>query len=78
MKSILDPSFKYTKSVETDLRKTFARVRKEQRQQEASAAIVEKGDSLAANAAPPPQIPEAQAGYSARGNWSGPRLVDVA
>ena len=33
MKSILDPSFRYTKSVETDLRKTFARVRRELRQQ---------------------------------------------
>lgn len=31
MKSILDPSFRYTKSVETDLRKTFARVRRELR-----------------------------------------------
>ena len=29
MKSILDPSFRYTQSVETDLRKTFARVRRE-------------------------------------------------
>jgi hypothetical protein len=26
MKSILDPSFRYTRSVETDLRKTFARI----------------------------------------------------
>ncbi len=34
MKSILDPSFRYTKSVETDLRKTFARVRRELRKQE--------------------------------------------
>ena len=33
MKSILDPSFHYTKSVETDLRKTFARVRRELRKQ---------------------------------------------
>ena len=32
MKSILDPSFRYTKSVDTDLRKTFARIRREQRQ----------------------------------------------
>lgn len=31
MKSLLDPEFKYTPSVETDLRKTFARVRREQR-----------------------------------------------
>jgi hypothetical protein len=34
MKSILDPSFRYTKSVETDLRKTFARVRREIRRQQ--------------------------------------------
>jgi hypothetical protein len=31
MKSILDPSFRYTRSVDTDLRKTFARIRREQR-----------------------------------------------
>jgi hypothetical protein len=34
MKSILDPSFRYTKSVETDLRKTFARVHRELRKQQ--------------------------------------------
>lgn len=34
MKSILDPSFRYTKSVETDLRKTFARVRRELRKEQ--------------------------------------------
>ena len=34
MKSILDPSFRYTKSVETDIRKTFARVRRERRRQQ--------------------------------------------
>ena len=33
MKSILDSSFRYTKSVDTDLRKTFARIRREQRKQ---------------------------------------------
>lgn len=33
MKSILDPSFQYTPSVNTDLRKTFARIRREQRRQ---------------------------------------------
>jgi hypothetical protein len=30
MKSILDPSFRYTKSIDTDIRKTFARIRREQ------------------------------------------------
>jgi len=34
MKSILDPSFRYTTSVETDLRKTFARVRRDLRKQQ--------------------------------------------
>lgn len=40
MKSILDPSFRYTKSVETDLRKTFARVRRELRKQEQEQSTV--------------------------------------
>jgi hypothetical protein len=31
MKSILDPTFRYTSSAATDLRKTFARIRREQR-----------------------------------------------
>ena len=39
MKSILDPSFRYTKSVETDLRKTFARIRREQRKQQQAASM---------------------------------------
>lgn len=34
MKSILDRSFRYTPSAQTDLRKTFARVRREQRRQD--------------------------------------------
>jgi hypothetical protein len=32
MKSILDSSFRYTRSIDTDLRKTFARIRREQQQ----------------------------------------------
>lgn len=32
MKSILDPSFKYYPSVDTDLRRTFQRIREEMRQ----------------------------------------------
>lgn len=31
MKSILDPSFRYTPSAGTDLRKTFARIRRKQK-----------------------------------------------
>lgn len=34
MKSILDDSFRYTSSVQTDLKKTFARIRREQREQD--------------------------------------------
>jgi len=36
MKSILDPSFRYTPSVQTDVRKTFARIRRELREREQS------------------------------------------
>lgn len=32
MKTILDPSFRYTTSFNTDLKKTFARIRRTQRQ----------------------------------------------
>jgi hypothetical protein len=42
MKSILDPTFRYVPSVETDLRKTFARVRREMR-----------GSTQRSNAEPP-------------------------
>jgi hypothetical protein len=31
MKSLLDPSFNYVPSIRTDIRKTFARIRREQR-----------------------------------------------
>ncbi len=37
MKSILDPSFRYTASFDTDLRKTFARIRRARRQDSARA-----------------------------------------
>ena len=33
MKSILDPTFNYTPAASTDLRKTFARVRREMKRQ---------------------------------------------
>ena len=41
MKSILDASFHYTPSVNTDLRKTFARVRRELRKREQDQAVAE-------------------------------------
>lgn len=42
MKSILDPTFRYRNSAETDLRATFARVRREQaKAKEAAAAKVQ-------------------------------------
>ncbi|MGA8032626.1 MAG: hypothetical protein WCB48_09540 [Casimicrobiaceae bacterium] len=46
MKSILDPSFRYTPSFNTDLGKTFARIRRHQRQQDKTAVQV-TGESLA-------------------------------
>jgi hypothetical protein len=41
MKSIFDRSFRYTSSAETDLRKTFARVRRRMREEEELRALAE-------------------------------------
>ena len=41
MKSILDPSFRYTSSAQTDLKKTFARVRRELQVKEQAEKLVE-------------------------------------
>jgi len=38
LKSLLDPTFKYIPSTETDIRKTFARVRRQARQQQVAVA----------------------------------------
>jgi len=38
VKSLLDPSFKYVPSVETDIRKTFARIRREARREVSTVA----------------------------------------
>jgi hypothetical protein len=46
MKSILDPSFHYVRSEDTDVRKTFARIREEQR----LGANARVGESWAPNA----------------------------
>ena len=41
MKSILNSSFRYTSSAETDLRKTFARIRRMMREEEERRARIE-------------------------------------
>jgi hypothetical protein len=46
MKSILDPSFRYTASFNTDLRRTFARFRRDD-QRRADAARRSAADGLA-------------------------------
>ena len=43
MKSILDPSFRYTASFNTDLQKTFARYRREQRKEGDRPTLVVEG-----------------------------------
>ena len=45
MKSILDPSFRYTSSVNTDIAKTFARIRRAQREAAKAHAQVRQADA---------------------------------
>ena len=45
MKSILDPKFRYKSSVNTDLAKTFARVRRAQREAAKAAAQAQAADA---------------------------------
>jgi hypothetical protein len=40
MKSILDPTFRYVPSVETDLKKTFSRVRREMEKAKAQKQVI--------------------------------------
>ena len=46
MKSILDPTFRYTSSANTDLRKTFARIRRETRRQSQSTSVRDETDPV--------------------------------
>jgi hypothetical protein len=39
MKSLLDPTFRYVPSSQTDIRKTFARIRREARTQQREALL---------------------------------------
>ncbi len=43
MKSILDNSFRYTPSFQTDVRKTFERLRSEQRQADLARVVTANG-----------------------------------
>jgi len=56
MKTILDPSFRYTASFDTDLKKTFARIRRDHRQElrkavPPAAAVLANVSSLASRTA---------------------------
>ena len=46
MNSILDPSFRYTSSVNTDIAKTFARIRRIQRENAGMAVVVERAKNV--------------------------------
>ncbi len=46
MKSILDPTFRYTSSANTDVRKTFARIRREQKQRERALAAANASSNV--------------------------------
>ena len=47
MKSILDPTFHYVPSVETDLKKTFSRIRREMEKAKAQKQAIEQAMSAA-------------------------------
>ena len=49
MKSIFDPSFRYTTSVNTDVRKTFARIRRDQ--QKAATRLAQEATPACVNVA---------------------------
>jgi hypothetical protein len=49
MKSILDPSFRYTSSLHTDVRKTFQRIRREQQRHTPQPGVLGDGGSGGGN-----------------------------
>jgi hypothetical protein len=66
MKSILDPTFRYTPSVGTDIRKTFARIRREQCANASQDAIaIERVDEVS------PTVITPHARWSAKAIGSG-------
>jgi hypothetical protein len=52
-KSILDPEFKYRNAASTDLRKTFERIRKEQRVDQERSVANDYGSPGSPTAGPP-------------------------
>ena len=66
MKTILDPSFKYTPSAETDLRKTFERIRREQRPRYRASAAAERACTSKPSQPEPSPQPYALPAASAR------------
>ena len=46
MKSLLDPSFRYVPSSQTDIRKTFARIRREARAEERARNVEMPGSKV--------------------------------
>jgi hypothetical protein len=47
MKSILDPSFRYTASFNTSLQRTFARIRRDQKLEAAKSTALRASETLA-------------------------------
>ena len=53
MKSVFDQNFQYTRSVDTDIRKTFARVRRKMREAQESQALVQAQATITASSSTP-------------------------
>ena len=52
MKSVFDQNFQYTRSVDTDIRKTFARVRRKMREEQEARALEQAQATITASSVP--------------------------
>ena len=57
MRSVLDRSFQYTPSTETDLRKTFARVRRRLRDEQKARVLAEAEANVKVSPIKPGRVP---------------------